>query len=723
VALISPILDNRTYEELRDELVRRIPVHSPTWTDHNVSDPGVTLLELFAFLGESLLFRFNQIPDTTRIEFLRLLGVQPRPARPAWVLLSATTDEPAGVQVLRGAEATAGPVHFQTEDEVHVWPLDALGAGKVETTEGAADSRADALERAEVTAADATFYRTVLTPEDPAAADAVPIDVSAQLDRSLWVALLARPTTDLAALSRRTLFLGVAFDEELDPPPVIEKLTADDTEVFRSGALTDDPPPTLWQLWTGSRADDATAPPFLTLPVLGDTTHGMVTTGVVKLELPERLPRLDGPGDGLADSPPPLDDEEVAERVVAWLRVSRPDRPDIGDSIHRVLWVGANGVGAVQSRTPPPELVGTGTGDADQRYPLAHRPVLPDTVELQVEEAAGWTAWQAVENFARSRVGDRHFVVDHDHGAVVFGRGRVPQIGERVRVLSYRYGGGVAGNVPPGVVSSFPAAPAVTVSNPLPAAGGADPVDLAQALDAIPGEVHRRDRAVVAEDYRALSLEVTGVARAEVLPLFHPDTPAVEAAGVTSVVVLPTSDQRNPDAPLPDLGLLRRVARYLDARRLVTAELYVIPPEYVAVSVAVGVRVRQGYQVDAVRRWVEQIVRQYLSAVPPGGPDGAGWPLGREVRAAELEAVAVQVEGVELAVGTRLGLVVPATGSAGSPATGTTVEETESVTLQPWQLPQVVEVAVVSGAPPAPGAPLTPAPPDKVPVPLPPEVC
>jgi predicted phage baseplate assembly protein len=723
VALISPILDNRSYEELREELVRRIPVHSPSWTNHNVSDPGITLLELFAFLGESLLYRFNQIPDTTRIEFLRLLGVQPRPARPAQVLLSAGTDEPAGVQVLRGSEASAGAVSFQTEDEVYVWPLDALGAGKVEVapTAGGTDSRADALERAEVDAGEAAFYRTVLTPEDPTAADAVPVDVSAQLDRSLWVALLARPTIDLAALSRRTLFLGVAFDEELDPPPVIEKRTADDTEVFRSGALTDDPPPTLWQLWTGPPADDADAgaPPFLTLAVLGDTTHGMVTTGVVKLELPERLPRLTGPGDGLADSPPPIDDEEVAERIVAWLRVSRPDRPDIGDSIHRVLWVGANSVGAVQSRTPPPELVGTGTGDADQRYPLNHRPVLPGTVELQVEEAAGWTVWQAVDNFARSQVTDRHFVVDHDHGAVAFGRARVPQIGERIRVLSYRYGGGTAGNVPPGTVSSFPAAPAVTVSNPLPAAGGADRVDLAQALDAIPGEVHRRDRAVVAEDYRALTLEVTGVARAEVLPLFHPDTPAVEAAGVTSVVVLPTSDQRNPDAPLPDLGLLRRVARYLDVRRLVTAELYVIPPEYVAVAVAVGVQVRQGYQVDAVRRWVETIVRQYLSAVPPGGPDGAGWPLGREVRAAELEAVAVQVEGVELAVGTRLGLVVP----AAAPATGTTIQEADSVALQPWQLPEIVEVTVVSGEPPAPGAPLTPAPPAKIPVPLPPEVC
>ncbi len=56
----TPILDDSSYKKLRDQLVRRIPVYNPEWTDYNPSDPGVTLIELFAFLGENLLFRFNQ---------------------------------------------------------------------------------------------------------------------------------------------------------------------------------------------------------------------------------------------------------------------------------------------------------------------------------------------------------------------------------------------------------------------------------------------------------------------------------------------------------------------------------------------------------------------------------------------------------------------------------------------------------------------------------------
>src|SRR6266545_1672411 len=97
--LPQPILDDRSYQQLRDELVRRIPVYAPEWTDHNASDPGVTLIELFAFLGEGLLYRFNQIPDSTKLAFLQLLQIPLRPATSARTLLRLTTKIPSGVLV------------------------------------------------------------------------------------------------------------------------------------------------------------------------------------------------------------------------------------------------------------------------------------------------------------------------------------------------------------------------------------------------------------------------------------------------------------------------------------------------------------------------------------------------------------------------------------------------------------------------------------------------
>src|SRR3954469_3640498 len=95
--LRAPVLDDRSYAQLRDELIARIPVYAPEWTDHHPSDPGITLIELFAFLGENLLFRFNQIPDATKVAFLRLLDVPVRPAAAATGSVAFTATAPAGV--------------------------------------------------------------------------------------------------------------------------------------------------------------------------------------------------------------------------------------------------------------------------------------------------------------------------------------------------------------------------------------------------------------------------------------------------------------------------------------------------------------------------------------------------------------------------------------------------------------------------------------------------
>src|SRR6185295_2657012 len=104
----NPILDDRSYQQLRDELVLRIPVYTPEWADHNASDPGITLIELFAFLGENLLYRFNQIPEAARLEFLRLLQIPMRPAVPVSSIITLTTVKPKGVLVALESEMKAG---------------------------------------------------------------------------------------------------------------------------------------------------------------------------------------------------------------------------------------------------------------------------------------------------------------------------------------------------------------------------------------------------------------------------------------------------------------------------------------------------------------------------------------------------------------------------------------------------------------------------------------
>src|SRR5437016_5553147 len=182
-----PILDDRSYQQLRDELVRRIPVYAPEWTDHNASDPGITLIELFAFLGENLLYRFNQIPDATKLAFLRLLQIPLRPATPARSLVTLTSTDSSGAAVLVpiGTQMMAGSLPFDSLTEVSAWPLEVTAIGKIvaakpdapdekEFAQASIDARGG-IKHGE----QAAYYMNQTVAGDPGAPDAAAVDFTA----------------------------------------------------------------------------------------------------------------------------------------------------------------------------------------------------------------------------------------------------------------------------------------------------------------------------------------------------------------------------------------------------------------------------------------------------------------------------------------------------------------------------------------------------------------
>ena len=81
--LQAPKLDDRTFEQIVSEAKTLIPRYTQAWTDYNESDPGITLIQLFAWMTDMLLYRLNQVPELNYIKFLELLGIKPRPAQPA----------------------------------------------------------------------------------------------------------------------------------------------------------------------------------------------------------------------------------------------------------------------------------------------------------------------------------------------------------------------------------------------------------------------------------------------------------------------------------------------------------------------------------------------------------------------------------------------------------------------------------------------------------------
>lgn len=712
--LPAPILDDRSYQQLRDELVRRIPVYAPEWTDHNPSDPGIALLELFAFLGENLLYRFNQIPEATRLAFLNLLQIPLRPATPARTLITLRTDPPGGVLVPIGTEAKAGSLSFETADEVRVWPVSmvavARSAAPAPTTpEAVAFAAASIDARGGLRPGEEpAYYRATMVPEDPEAPGAQAVDFQATVDGMVWIAVLGQEGVSLADLGGAILNVGFM--------PAEEVVSMDEVEACPGEGAAEVGPETVWEASTDELRDGE--PVYRRIDVVGDSTAGLSRQGVVRLQLPRDATQLgafasitdpDLPGTGAL--PPVLEDEELASRLLFWLRAyRRQDEQPFG----RVLWVGANATRVVQVKRAHAEFVGTGNGQPNQEFRLIHRPVVRGTLVLEVEEPDGWTPWTEVDGFHASGEADRHYVLDAESGEIRFGngiQGQVPQIGERIRAREYRFGGGPEGNVPAGAITRLEGFPAVKAKNPVRARGGAPAESIEEALERVPGELRRRDRAVTAGDFKELALATPGadIIRAECLPLFHPPTRQRDAAGVVSVIVWPREDRRHPEAPRPDRTTLRTVCAWLDSRRLVTTELYVIPPTYRKVAVAVGLRAKPGYGIEAVRRWVELVIRQYLAPVPPYGPSGTGWPLGRRIHGPELEAAALQVEGVEYLEGLEVA-GWDESNQAWVPGT---------VVLEPWEVPELAEITVVEGPPMAPGQAITPPATAAVPVPIP----
>jgi hypothetical protein len=728
MSLNRPILDDRSFEQIRDDLISRIPVYAPEWTDHNASDPGITLLELFSFLGENLLYRFNQIPEATQLEFLRLLQIPLRPAQTSQAMLAFTTKDLAGVRLARNSIAKAGDVGFSTLNEVRVLPVSAFAVAKIAEELPEEDSEEEhffeqAFRTLDLTSAEQTApYQSKILWEQEAN---TPVDFNDAVDGAMWVAVLAEDAVSVATVREHLsshedapLLLNLGFVPDIRIERQQDTHSQKFADRFRcpgANASDDNELAVEWQIW--SDLSDDYIPSYRPVTVEGDTTEGLSQEGVVRLRLPRDLDQIgvfaidDLDAVGTGELPPPLDDE-LNERVVFWLRAFRHN----GSRLGNLIYVGANATQIRQILSARAEFLGSGNGQPNQVFNLVNAQVEPGSVKLEVEEADSWRAWDAVDGFFASGQNDRHYNLDAAAGTVKFGsgiQGFVPQIGQRIRVTGYRYGGGAQGNVAAGAIGKLAPSKSVKLSNPLVAYGGADAEAIEQALQRIPSELRRRDRAVTRDDFQELALMTPGanIARAECLPRYHPRLPDEETPGVVSTIVWPQSDADNPNAPMPNQNQLRSVCRYLDARRLVTTELYVLPPSYRAISVAVGIQVKPGYGIDAVRHWVELVIRQFLAPLPPYGPNGSGWPLGRRVHGPEIEAAAHQVEGVEFLDGLDL---------VGWGDDGNVIRTT--VILDRDQVPELIGITVESGPvtiDPADLNTISPMLPDSPPIPIP----
>jgi hypothetical protein len=131
MTLPAPNLDDRSHRQLVEEAVRLIPQYCPDWTDHNPSDPGITLIELFAWMTEMMLYRLNRVPDKTYVTLLDLIGIRLQPPTPATapVTFNLVKEQaeaqkvPRGVQLAAGATEAGRAIVFETTRDLWVASL------------------------------------------------------------------------------------------------------------------------------------------------------------------------------------------------------------------------------------------------------------------------------------------------------------------------------------------------------------------------------------------------------------------------------------------------------------------------------------------------------------------------------------------------------------------------------------------------------------------------
>ncbi len=625
MALPSPNLDDRRFQQFVDDAKRYIQQRAPEWTDHNVSDPGVTLVETVAHMADQIVYRLNRVPEKNHLAFLDLVGITLFPPSAArtdvtfW--LSAPQEEP--VLVATGTEAATlrteseEAVVFATERELSIIPCE-LGHLVVQSNGSpVADRTADLTEGKDV----------MCFAETPSPGDCMLFGLTAAVPHCA------------VALDLDSRVDGVGVDPRQ--------------------------PPLVWEAWT----EDG----WVACEVDRDGTGGLNRPGEVVLHVPggHTLSRTGGREAGWLRCrvTEPLNNQPF---YTTSPTVRSADVFTIGGTTR-----------AIHADTVYDEALGESTGLPGQRLRLANAPVVGDDPPLLLQSASGpegWTDWQVVPHFSGSAPDERHITLDAATGEIAFGPavrepdgtlrqyGAVPAKGAVLRARRYRTGGGRAGNVARGAVqvlrSSIPYVSEVV--NREAARGGVDGETVEEAKVRAPITLRAQERAVTLRDYEELARRAAPeTARITCLE----GDEGEHGAYAVRVLVVP---QAVPDPGgrlrfeqlVPGDALLQRITRHLDERRLIGTRLAVGPPFYQGVTVVATVHAFRGVDTDRVRRKAHDALYRHLDPLI-GGTDGKGWPFGRPVQSGEVFAVLQRVPGVELVDEVQLHPADPLTGKRG----------------------------------------------------------
>lgn len=588
--LEAPKLDKRTYQELKNLLQSRIPGYTPEWTDFNESDPGITMIDMFAWLSEMMLFQMNQIPERNYIKFLKMLNLELRPPVPAVAHLTFTPQPNAELQSvpIRTRVAAQNP---ETGDLV-----------TFETDKGVDVIR---YEQSATQVYDGAGFSIVTEANQLSGTNYSPFGWNPQFGSALYIGFTPLEPVDPASGAQVGKFpQNIQFRVFLPP-------STQAGEAQNSNDVANPPVSPVSLIW--EYRHPLTPDRWQPLTVFNDETAGFSREGYISLQGPsEILASIEG---------------KVQDGTKYWIRCRIDSGVYPAGTIPEIEYIIPNTVSAKSLITLSNEIMGISEGHPDQTFALSKKPVQPDSLVITVGAANPGDEpeiWTMVNDLFQSGPQDKHYTLNATAGTILFGNGQfgqIPLAGSEIVAKVYRYGGGDSANVPEGAIN-IPLTNITglaEVNNLRPSVGGKDEQKVDDLKRQAPGMLRSRNRAVTPDDFATLTLQLGGVAKATAIPLAHPDHPGIDVPGTVTVVIVPDNKSY---PPKPSSELIRFVCNQLDKYRLLTSELFVKGPEYIEITVQTVVSAKPFFAFGTVEQKIRDALNERL--------DPLDWTFGRD---------------------------------------------------------------------------------------------
>lgn len=594
MTLPLPTLDNRSYDELVREGQRVLRRQPSAWTDHNAHDPGVTLIELFSWMVEQDVYRLDRTPDASIRAFLRLVGVVPRPPQVAQTVVELMPQSGVGAldlsagQVVSDAESR---VAFATASAVQLTEACLVSVNSVEHGELNEQTAAN-------TAVGTIYHPLGSMPEADNALvldfDAAPAAAGNTVSLYVWT---ADPQSDAETRAR-------LIDEQQRAAATAAGACEQDFNIQSKDWRLHYSARTCWEYQNSSGT-------WAALSEVEDETRALSLSGFVRFAAPA---------------------DQGVRRIRCRLVTGRYECPPAIDRIAHNAVVLKHEVEIAGE-----ESIGTSNARAGQSFQLANAPVVAGSVRVG-EAGDADNVWFDVATWDRIGPHDRVLLLDPVAAGIYFGDGRAGRVpsADAELVCRYKVGGGTDGNVAAGTLVVAEGLP-IDAAQRFSANGGT----AAETLDDAKGRALQflagRERAITLGDFETLAVATPGVpvARARALAGYHPTLPCVPAAGSVTVVAVPQCPGERPEA---GEEFLAAVSSWLLQRCPLTTELHVIGPCYQVVAVQARLHAAKGTDLDALAELATAELERFLHPLA-GGPDGRGWPVGRDVYRSEVMAV------------------------------------------------------------------------------------